>query len=213
MFKLQIVYSQNIKEEVTISNTSKKSYKKREAIHFIASLVSPHFIRQNDKVQLYEPDFRHFRSGLQFSILDYRYYSLWLNAVYAGKGANETFVSSTGEISVEAKTLIHYAQFELIPVVIKSGISKINPYIFVGGYYGWRVGEEKDFSLNGKVLGYSERTEFLSKNDYGYILGGGIILFKIPIELRYSVGLQPISNYSDPNKNFANSTFSIGFIL
>ena len=96
---------------------------------------------------------------------------------------------------------IHY--FE-VPVNLQLGLDLVllRPYLQAGPYFGYALKTEGEkFKDN------------LSKFDWGIGLGGGLEIWKFQLDLRYSWGLQNVSNMKDFEMKNNRFTIALGILL
>ncbi len=137
-------------------------------------------------------------AGLAMDLFTKKYYNARIELSYLSKGARETFTND--RIAIQSTNRLQYIEISALPLIIKPGFKKINPYLALGGYYARRVGI-KSRSKTG--AGSWEKDQVTADNlnvtnDYGYSVSAGIYVWKRPVfELRYEAGLRSVSSTSN----------------
>lgn len=151
-----------------------------------------------------------FHAGVAMDLFTKTHYNARLELSYLNKGAKETF--SNDQISIQNTNRLQYLQISALPLIIKSGYRKINPYIAFGGYYARRIGiKSRSKAGSGSWENDPVTAENLNvKNDYGYSVSAGVYIWKRPVfELRYEAGLASVSSSSNIKNRSLILSFSI----
>lgn len=149
-------------------------------------------------------------AGISCDMFTQKYYNARLELSYLTKGAKETFGNE--RVAIQSINKLHYLQLSAIPVVIKPGFRKINPYLALGGYYAQRLGINSRMSVDN---GPWEADDFTAanlnrKNDYGYSVSVGVYVWRRPLlELRYEAGIPSVSSTS----NIKNRSIALSFSI
>ncbi|MBE9463595.1 outer membrane beta-barrel protein [Dyadobacter subterraneus] len=149
-------------------------------------------------------------AGLAMDLFSKVNYNARVELSYLSKGARETF--NNDRISIQSKNRLHYLQLSALPLVLKGGSKKINPYLAFGGYYARRIGINSQSKTPQQNW---ENDPITTKNlnvrgDYGYSVSAGIYIRKRPVfEIRYEAGLRSVSSSSDIKNRSLILSFSI----
>ncbi|MCF0059155.1 outer membrane beta-barrel protein [Dyadobacter sp. CY356] len=139
-----------------------------------------------------------FHAGAAMDFFSKANYNARVELSYLSKGAKETFQND--RIAIQSTNRLHYVQLSALPLVIKTGDKKINPYIALGGYFARRIGI-KSRSKTGQENWENDpmtANNLNVENDYGYSVSAGINIRKRPLfEIRYEAGLHSVSTSSD----------------
>lgn len=149
-------------------------------------------------------------AGVAMDLFTKTHYNARVELSYLNKGAKETFTND--RISIHSTNRLHYLQISALPLVIKPGYRKINPYIALGGYYARRIGiKSKSKVEQGSWENDPVTAENLDvKNDIGYSISAGVYIWKRPVfELRYEAGLPSVSSSSSIKNRSIVLSFSI----
>ena len=150
------------------------------------------------------------QAGVSMDFFTNKNYNARVELSYLNKGAKEKFEND--RITIHSTNRLQYLQLSLLPLVIKPGYKKINPYLAFGGYYARRIGIKSE-SKTGQ--GAWEKDEVTAanlnvKNDYGYSVSAGVYVWKRPVfELRYEAGLPSVSSTSRIKNRSIILSFSI----
>jgi hypothetical protein len=134
-------------------------------------------------------------AGLSTDLLTRKHYNSRIELSYVTKGANEKFAND--KMQIESKNRLRYIQLSVLPVIIKSGLKKVNPYLGLGGYYARRIGITSQWNTGGGWENDMYTVRNLDvKNDFGYSVSVGIYAWRRPFaEIRYEGGLTSISSF------------------
>ncbi|MCF0055950.1 outer membrane beta-barrel protein [Dyadobacter sp. CY356] len=149
-------------------------------------------------------------AGVSMDLFTKTHYNARVELSYMNKGAKETF--SNDQISIRNTNRLHYLQVSALPLIIKPGFRKINPYIAFGGYYARRIGiKSRTKTGQGSWENDPVTAENLNvKNDYGYSISAGVYIWKRPVfELRYEAGIPSVSSSSGIKNRSVILSFSI----
>jgi len=150
------------------------------------------------------------QAGVSMDFFTNQNYNARVELSYLSKGAKEKFEND--RITIQSTNRLRYLQLSVLPLVIKPGYKKINPYLALGGYYARRI-EIKSDSKTGQ--GAWEKDEITAanlnvKDDYGYSVSVGVYVWKRPVfELRYEAGLPSVSSTSRIKNRSIILSFSI----
>jgi hypothetical protein len=139
--------------------------------------------------------FTSWHAGLSMDMLTRKHYNSRIEFSYLTKGARETF--GNDRIAFECKNRMRYIQLSVLPVIIKSGFKRVNPYLGLGGYYARRIGIKSHWNTgNGWENDIQTSQNLDLKNDFGYSVSVGIYAWRRPFaELRYERGLTSVSSF------------------
>lgn len=149
-------------------------------------------------------------AGVSMDLFTKTHYNARVELSYLNKGAKETF--SNDQISIRNTNRLHYLQISALPLIIKPGFRKINPYFAFGGYYARRIGiKSRTKTGQGSWENDPVTAENLNiKNDYGYSISAGVYIWKRPVfELRYEAGIPSVSSSSGIKNRSVILSFSI----
>ncbi|MEO6687353.1 MAG: outer membrane beta-barrel protein [Dyadobacter sp.] len=149
-------------------------------------------------------------AGVAMDLFTKTHYNARVELSYLNKGSRETFTND--RISIQSNNRLHYLQISALPLVIKPGYRKINPYIAIGGYYARRIGiKSRSKAGQGSWENDPVTAENLDvKNDIGYSISAGVYIWKRPVfELRYEAGLPSVSSSS----NIKNRSVILSFAI
>ncbi|WP_159467840.1 outer membrane beta-barrel protein [Dyadobacter sp. 3J3] len=149
-------------------------------------------------------------AGVAMDLFTKTHYNARVELSYLNKGAKETFTND--QISIQSTNRLQYLQLTALPLIIKPGYRKINPYIAFGGYYARRIGiKSKSKTGQGSWENDPVTAENLNvKNDFGYSVSAGVYFWKRPVfELRYEAGLSSVSSSSGIKNRSVILSFSI----
>jgi hypothetical protein len=136
------------------------------------------------------------QAGLAMDVLHKKKYNSRIELSYITKGARETF--GNDRIEIDSKNQLQYVQLSVLPLVLKTDLGKVRPYIGLGGYYAQRVGIKSKWKPGAEweddVIAAGN---FYKKSDVGYSVSVGIYVRKKSFaELRYEGGLNSVSSIS-----------------
>ena len=149
-------------------------------------------------------------AGVAMDLFTKTHYNARLELSYLNKGAKEIFTND--QISIQSTNRLHYLQISALPLIVKPGYRKINPYIAFGGYYARRVGIKSKSKTGHNSWDNDPVTakNLNIKNDYGYSVSVGVYIWKRPLfELRYEAGLPSVSASSTIKNRSVILAFSI----
>lgn len=149
-------------------------------------------------------------AGVAMDLFTKTHYNARVELSYLDKGAKETFTND--QISIQSTNRLQYLQVSALPLIIKTGCRKINPYIAFGGYYARRIGiKSKSKTGQGSWNNDPVTAKNLNaKNDYGYSVSVGVYIWKRPLfELRYEAGLPSVS----PSSTIKNRSVILAFSI
>lgn len=94
---------------------------------------------------------------------------------------------------------------------INLGTGQIKPILFAGGYYSYLISRtDKLVDSDGFTLDEQTLIADGSTTDYGWVVGGGIVLSKVTIDARYQVGLKHMVLTDSGADDFQTITIMIG---
>lgn len=139
-----------------------------------------------------------FHFGFILDLINKKRFGSQLELSYVLKGASETFQSATQTTKV--KTKLHYAQLDIIPIIVKPfGYRPFNPYVSIGFYYSYLLSPKIDYTvereLNGIIFTDNEKPldfKLFEKSDYGLFANAGIKFKSISVEYRHEFGLKDL---------------------
>jgi len=150
------------------------------------------------------------QAGVSMDFFTNKNYNARVELSYLNKGAKEKFEND--RITIHSTNRLQYLQLSLLPLVIKPGYKKINPYLAFGGYYARRIGIKSE-SKTGQGAWEKDVVTAANlnvKNDYGYSVSAGVYIWKRPVfELRYEAGLPSVSSTSRIKNRSIILSFSI----
>ena len=137
--------------------------------------------------------------------------------IYQNRGnQSETTISFLGQSFTSSSTLrLTYLD---VPLTLKANfeLGELNTYVYGGGYLGFALtGEAEIESIeNGETVTETSDIEFgednsFSRLDYGALVGAGIEMNSIFIELSYSLGLANISTVDSDDFSINNRLISL----
>ena len=185
---------QNYNSEVTQTDTVKKKPRVNYfGVRLGATLPYFNHAKGNPSGALSDNIFWNWHAGLSMDFFTRRYYNARIDVEYINKGAKETF---TGDgLVIHTQNKLQYGQVTVMPIVIKPGFTKVNPYLGFGGYYAYQIGKKSYYTIDGGERQNDEVTNKLltAKNDYGLCVSLGMYLKRKPLlEVRYAWGLADI---------------------
>ena len=149
-------------------------------------------------------------AGVSCDMFTSKKYSARLELSYVNKGAEETFGNE--RVAIQSNNKLTYLQLSALPLIIKPGFRKINPYLAIGGYYAHRLSIHSEASVNNGPWETDRTTaaNFDIKNDYGYSVSLGMYIWQRPLfELRYEAGIPSVSSTSTIKNRSIILSFSI----
>lgn len=153
-----------------------------------------------------------FQGGLSIEMGHSRWYGARAEISYVRKGAREVFVEAGN--ALESTTQLDYAQAVLLPVILKPGFRKIQPFIGFGGYAGYLIQAEQSLVVNGRAAASApDFGDNFNTLDYGWALSVGCYLGRHPLELRYEAGLADIFQERRIRSSARNQALSLHFSL
>ncbi|GAB2775326.1 hypothetical protein GCM10027275_18030 [Rhabdobacter roseus] len=130
------------------------------------------------------------QAGLLFDLFIHRHYNARLELAYVNKGADITFKNDLAQ--VRSVSRLRYLQANLMPLILKPGFPKLNPYLGVGGYFSSLLRGDWKYGTPGGTLQPDPVTAEMLRNnvDYGLALSVGLYIRHFPVlELRGEWGL------------------------
>jgi len=153
-----------------------------------------------------------FQGGLSIEMAHSRWYGARVELSYVRKGAREVFVEPGN--TLESTTKLDYIQAVVMPVIIKPGLRKVQPFIGFGGYAGYLVHVDQSLLVNGRARASTINFgDNFNKLDYGWALSVGCYLGRHPIELRYEAGLAELFQERKIPSSARNQSVSFHFSL
>lgn len=149
-------------------------------------------------------------AGVSSDMFTSKNYNARVELSYVNKGAREIF--SNERVAIQSNNKLRYLQLSVLPLVIKPGFQKINPYLAIGGYYAHRLSIHSEASVNDGPWETDKTTaaNLDVKNDYGYSVSLGMYIWQRPIfELRYEAGIPSVSSTSTIKNRSIILSFSI----
>ncbi|WP_254412199.1 outer membrane beta-barrel protein [Dyadobacter diqingensis] len=149
------------------------------------------------------------QAGISADLFTRKHYNARAELVYLSKGAKETF--SNDRIDIHSKNKLNYIQLSVLPLIVKAGFEKVNPYLGIGGYYARRVGIRSSWKYGDEWQNDALSADVLNaRNDFGYSVALGIYVWKKPFaEIRYEGGLKSVS----ASRNVKNSSIILSFSI
>ncbi|CAG4991010.1 hypothetical protein DYBT9275_00658 [Dyadobacter sp. CECT 9275] len=140
-----------------------------------------------------------------------KYYNARVELSYISKGGKDTFGNE--RIEMESMNRSQYVQLSVLPLIVKPGFKKINPYLGLGGYYARRVAMKSRTRTSLEPAWENDPVTARNlnvKNDFGYSLSLGIYVWKRPLlEMRYEAGIPSVSSTSRIKNRSLVLSFSI----
>ncbi|MCE7038770.1 outer membrane beta-barrel protein [Dyadobacter sp. CY312] len=148
-------------------------------------------------------------AGLVMDMFRKKHYQTRVELSYITKGARETF--GNDRIEIESVNKLQYIQLSILPLILKTNLGKVSPYIGLGGYYAQRVGIKSKWKPGAEWEDDAIAAGNLDKkNDVGYSVSVGVYVRKKSFaELRYDGGLNAVSSTS----NIKNRTLTLSIAL
>ena len=133
-----------------------------------------------------------FQAGASMELTHSRHFGSRLELSYVQKGAHEKVDGLPGGDSTSFTTTarLGYAHFALMPLILKAGLPKINPFLTLGGYGSYLLHASYK---PGSALATGRFSDSLNKLDYGWVVGLGAYVMNRPIEFRYEGGLSNVN--------------------
>ena len=151
--------------------------------------------------------FPNWHAGLSLDMFTRKYYHARIDLEYINKGAKETFQGR--DFSIHAENKLQYAQLSVLPIVVKPGFKKVNPYLGFGGYYAYQIGKKSYYTIDSGERQTDDVTNDLlsEKQDYGLCVSLGMYLKKKPlVEVKYAWGLVDVMpGYGVKNRSLSLS--------
>ncbi|WP_128547542.1 porin family protein [Larkinella soli] len=114
-----------------------------------------------------------------------------LELSYVRKGAREVFGQRTDRL--EATTKLHYAQLNLMPLILKPEWKRFPVTAGFGVYGGCLLKMSHRYTVNhGAVFSNVLLSDNFRSMDFGWTLSLGYQGFRLPLELRFEAGFRPI---------------------
>jgi len=148
-------------------------------------------------------------AGLAMDLFHKKHFNSRVELSYITKGAKETFGNE--RIEIESVNKLQYIQMSVLPLILKTNLGKVSPYIGLGGYYAQRVGINSKWKPGAEWENDQITAANLDKkNDLGYSVSVGVYLRKKSFaELRYEGGLTSVSSTS----NIKNRTITLSIAI
>ncbi|GAB3048401.1 porin family protein [Spirosoma pulveris] len=211
----QTITNDTLLSAVDTVHTTEPAKLKRSWVNVRGGVVIPDFYRRSaDAVRspvLNQPFIR-WQAGLSIEMAHSRWYGSRIEMSYVQKGAKELFAETNTQM--ESTTRLDYAQLVLLPIILKPGFRKVQPYIGAGGYVGYLVNAKHSLLINGREAYIGDRFyEYTNKIDYGWAVSTGCYLWRHPLEIRYEIGMANLFKPDQVPAKVGNQTLSINFSL
>ena len=184
-------------------------------VNLRGGVVLPDFYRRSaDAVRspVFNKPLLGWQAGLSIEMAHSRWYGARIELSYVRKGANEVFAENN--LRLESSTKLDYAQVVLLPLILKPGLRKIQPYLGVGGYVGYLLNASHSVAPNGlQAREDAAFGSYLNKLDYGWVASVGCYLWRHPLELRYEAGLTDLFKPEQVPASVRNQAVSLHFSL
>ena len=192
-----LVHAQNDLPDSTVV-TPKKKAKNYYGVRFGGLASNFSHSSGNSIPSLSNKSMLSWHAGLSADFFTQPYYNARLELSYISKGAKETF--GNDRINIGSTNRLQYLQLNVLPLIVKPGFRKINPYIALGGYYAKRVGIKSRWKPGNNAAWEEDVLTANNLNvtqDYGYSVSLGIYVWRRPLfEIRYEGGIPSVSSTS-----------------
>ncbi len=113
-----------------------------------------------------------------------------------------------------ARSTLNYVE---VPLLARATIDlkAVAIYFHFGGYGSYLLNNKQNIDLSEDLNGHSFEVDEYNDYDAGVVIGGGLKVYLLIIELRYGHGLMNVSNntdrYQDSKNNYVNFSLGVEF--